>query len=193
VIGDYAKSKIIAYWEVMKAVDKGLDAVICFPTGIIGPFDYKPSQIGQIMKNYLTGENNYYIDGEYNYVDVRDVVNRLILAMEKGKKGEGYILGGSMISVKLMYEIFHKITNIDAKFTRIPTGVAYFFSFFAEFIAKLMKKEPLLTPYSVLVLKSNSTVSCKKAETNLGYKSRPSEETIKDSLAWHKGENVSLT
>jgi dihydroflavonol-4-reductase len=192
VIGDYAKSKILAYWEVMKAVEKGLDAVVCFPTGIIGPFDYKPSQIGQMMKNYLTGQNNYYIDGEYDYVDVRDVVTGLISAMEKGEKGEGYILGGHLITVKNMYEVFHKITNIDAKLTRIPTGVAYFFSFFAEFLAKLMKKEPLLTPYSVVVLKSNSYVKYEKAKKILGYKSRPIDETIKDSLFWHKGEKISL-
>jgi len=193
VIGDYAKSKVLAYKEVMKGVAKGLDAVVVFPTGVIGPFDYKPSQIGLLIKNFLLGKTNYYIDGSYDYVDVRDVVQGILLAAAKGKKGEGYILGGKQLGVKEMYQELQSYTGIKAKLNRIPTGLAYFISFFTEAFAKMTKQEPLLTPYSVTVLKSNSWTSHRKAEKELGYRSRPVKETLAAAIDWHQGKPVALT
>jgi dihydroflavonol-4-reductase len=193
VIGDYAKSKVLAYKEVMKGVAGGLDAVVVFPTGVIGPFDYKPSQIGLLIKNFLVGKTNYYIDGAYDYVDVRDVVQGILLAAAKGKAGEGYILGGNQLTVSEMYRVLQSYTGIKAKLNRIPTWLAYFISFFAEAFAKMTKQEPLLTPYSVTVLKSNSWTSHRKAEKELGYRSRPIKETLADSVDWHQGKSVSLT
>ena len=192
VFGDYARSKILAYKEVMKGVALGLDAVVVFPSGIIGPYDYKPSQIGQTVKNFLLGENSNYIDGVYDYVDVRDVVTGVLLASEKGKTGQGYTLGGNLLSVKDIYQILQEYTGRVAKITRIPTSIAYFFSFFAEAYAKWKKVEPLLTPYSVTVLKSNALISHKKAELELGYKVRPAKETLAAAVDWFNGKDVSL-
>jgi len=193
VFGDYAKSKVLAYKEVMKAVKDGLDVVICFPSGVIGPYDYKPSQIGQIIKNFLSGKPNKYFDGQYDYVDVRDVVNGIILAAKLGKTGQGYILSGNKITIKEIYNILLDYTKMDVELTKIPSWLVYLSSMFSEFFSKLKHEEPLFTPYSVLVLRSNALISNQKAKQELGYTTRPIKETFKDAVDWFRGESVSIS
>jgi dihydroflavonol-4-reductase len=192
VWGDYAKSKVLAYREVMKGFAKGLDVVVVFPTGVIGPYDHKPSQIGQLIKNYLQGKTVNYIDGKYDYVDVRDVVSGIILAAKKGKSGEGYLLGGHMLSVNEIFTILENVSGTKARLRKIPLWLAYYASFFAELYSKLKGEEPVFTPYSVKVLQSNSLISFKKAHDELGYKARPVVQTLGDAVAWFRGERVSI-
>lgn len=192
VWGDYAKSKVLAYKEVMKGYTKGLDVVVVFPTGVIGPYDHKPSQIGQLITNYLQGKTVNYINGKYDYVDVRDVVSGIILAAEKGKSGEGYALGGHVLAVNEMLNILENTSGTKARLRKIPLWLAYYASFFAEFFSKLKGEEPVFTPYSVKVLQSNSLISSQKARDELGYKVRPVAQTLGDAVAWFRGEKVSI-
>lgn len=192
VIGDYAKTKVLAYHKVMEGVRDGLDAVVVFPTAVIGPFDYKPSQVGQTVKNFLKSKSVQYTEGGFNFVDVRDVINGILLAYKNGIRGEGYLLGGYKFSIEELYNILQKISGVKVAIKKLPVKLAYYFSFFAEAFARLRKKEPLFTPYSVKTLNSNSLVSIEKARTKLGYNPRPFDETIKDVIAWFKGENVSI-
>jgi len=192
VVGDYAKSKVLAYHKVMDGVKDGLDAVVVFPTGIIGPFDYRPSQIGQLVRDFVLGKPVQYIDGAYNFVDVRDVVNGILLAFNKGGTGEGYLLGGYKVTVKELYEELQKATGLSAKMKKVPARLAYYLSFFAEAYAKLMKKEAIFTPYSVRTLNSNSLISIEKAKMELGFLPRPFEQTIKDEVVWFKGNEIDV-
>ncbi len=192
VIGDYAKSKVLAYHKVMDGVKDGLNAVVVFPTGIIGPFDYRPSQIGQLVRDFLLGKRVQYIDGAYNFVDVRDVVNGILLANKNGKTGEGYLLGGYKVTVKELYDELQKTTGMTAKMKKVPAKLAYYLSFIAEAFSKLMKKEALFTPYSVRTLNSNSLISIEKAKTELGFDPRPFEQTIKDEVVWFKGNIIDV-
>jgi len=190
--GDYSKSKILAYKEVMNGVKKGLKTVIVFPTGIVGPFDYRPSQIGQMVRDFLAKKPIRYLDGAYDYVDVRDVVNGIMLAFNKGRNGEGYLLSGHAITVKEMYEVLKKVSGINVKMFKIPTFLALFLSYFAEAYSKLIHKEALFTPYSIRVLQSNPLISSDKARNELGYIARPFEQTIKDEIGWFKGEKIDI-
>lgn len=192
VLGDYAKSKVLAYHEVMQAYHDGLDVSIVFPAGVIGPFDYKPSQIGQVEKNFIAGKKNYYIDGKYNYVDVRDVAKGIITALVKGQPGEGYALTGYEITVADMYKLISESIGGKLSLAKIPSFVAYPLSFVAEFFAKIFKKPALFTPYSFKVLQSNCNFSNEKAKSELGFNPRSLKDSLTDAIHWHQGQTVSI-
>ncbi len=104
-MGDYDKSKAMASLEVMKAAADGLDAVIVCPTGVIGPHDYKSSEMGTLIRNAVTSRLLFSIEGAYDFVDVRDVASGAILAGRNGRKGETYILSGEWIKIHELLEI----------------------------------------------------------------------------------------
>jgi dihydroflavonol-4-reductase len=192
VLGEYAKTKVLATKEVFKGIKKGLDAVITYPSGVIGPYDFKDSEMGEMIKDYCEGKYKYYVDGAYNFVDVRDVTNGIYLAMTKGKKGEEYILAGNRITVQ---ELFHKISKITKtpppKF-KIPTPIAKLLAPFALIYYKITKQVPIFTPYSLAVLNSNSKISSKKAVKYLGYSYRSVEESLIDVINWNKGKDIEI-
>ncbi|MFC1950082.1 NAD-dependent epimerase/dehydratase family protein [Chloroflexota bacterium] len=100
VLGDYARSKARATLLLLDEVGKGvIDAVICCPTGVIGPWDYGISNIGQLIFDFASGHLKSYVRGAYDFVDVRDVACGLILAAEKGQSGHHYIFSGAQVQV----------------------------------------------------------------------------------------------
>ena len=190
VLGEYSKSKTLGTLEVIKGIKKGLDAVILCPSGIIGPHDYRISEMGKLIVDFVKGKVKAYVSGAYDFVDVRDVAEGLILACEKGKKGECYILSGQQISVRQLLKFLEGITGIKAPSLKLPHPVARVTGFFNVLYCNLMKIKPLFTPFSIDVLASNSLVSCKKAQDELGYSSRSIYESIKDTIRWFKQEGI---
>ena len=93
--GAYDRTKAEATLLVLEAVRQGLDAVMVFPTGVIGPYDFRPSHTGELVLAAAQGRLGAYVDGAYNFVDVRDVAQGLMAAAEKGRSGEGYILAAT--------------------------------------------------------------------------------------------------
>lgn len=184
VVGDYAKTKTEAtkyFFEVVSNSD--LDAVIVYPSGIVGPFDYKLSNFGQLVWDYMNKKVLARINGKYNFVDVRDVALGTILAMEKGKKGEGYILGGDVISIEEIFNWLEEKTKIK-KPPKLKMWFVKMFSHLAELHYKLRKKRPVFSPYSLYTLTSNSNFSSNKAKKELGYTTRPIKESIFDAVDW---------
>ncbi len=184
LLGPYAQSKAEATIEVLNGIQRGLDAVIVFPSGIIGPYDFRQSEMGMTFSYFAKAKKQYYIDGEYDFVDVRDVVEGLILACEKGEKGQGYILSGHKVTVREMITMVEDYLGLHNKKVRVPTALAQFAGAFAPLYRAFTGKKPILTSYSVAVLHSNCTISREKAEKQLGFKPRPIQESIADSLAW---------
>lgn len=190
VLGEYSKSKTLGTLEVIKGIEKGLDAVILCPSGIIGPYDYRISEMGKLIVNFTRGKVKAYIDGAYNFVDVRDVAKGHILAGEKGKKGECYILSGQQISVLQLLKFLEEITETKAPLLKAPHQVARVTGFFNVLYCNLMKIKPLFTPFSIDVLASNSLVSCQKAQAELGYLSRSIYESVRDTVQWFKQKGM---
>jgi len=186
VLGDYAKSKAQATLEVLEAVRKGLDAVIVCPTGVIGPYDFKGSDMGQLILSYIHNKMKACIDGAYDFVDVRDVAKGIVLAAEKGKKGQSYILSGERISVPGLFSMLEKITGIRAPKFKVPCQLARVIGIVATPYYLLTKSKPLITKDSIDVLASNSYISSQKAKHELGYTSRPIWESLVDSVTWFK-------
>ena len=190
VLGEYSKSKTLGTLEVIKGIKKELDAVILCPSGIIGPYDYRVSEMGKLIVDFVKGKVKAYVSGAYDFVDVRDVAEGLILACEKGKKGECYILSGQQISVRQLLKFLEGITGIKAPSLKLPHPVARVTGFFNVLYCNLMKIKPLFTPFSIDVLASNSLVSCQKAQDELGYSSRSIYESIKDTVRWFRQEGI---
>ena len=186
VKGSYAKTKAAATAIVLDATKEGLDAVIVHPAGIIGPDDHQMSNLGQLVLDFLKGKLLAYVSGGYNFVDVRDVVNGILNAADKGICGECYILSGEYHSVRDMLATMEDITRIKAPKTKLPRWFAYFASPFAELHYRLHKQKPLFTAYSIFTLGTNSNYNNEKAKITLGYTTTPFRKTLEDTISWIK-------
>ncbi len=191
VLGDYAKSKAQATLEVLNGVKQGLNAVIVCPTGVIGPYDYKISEMGQLIMDFTQRKLKAYVDGAYDFADVRDVATGLILACEKGCSGESYILSGEQITVRDLLLMLQEITGVKAPSLKIPAWLARTVGKIAPLYYRLTNTKPLFTTYSINVLASNSQISSAKARRELGYSTRPVKESVTDAVAWFR-ENDKL-
>ncbi|MBC7319682.1 SDR family oxidoreductase [bacterium] len=188
VYGDYAKTKALATINVLEAPKRDLDTVVLCPSGIIGPFDYKISEMGQLILDFINRRLKVYIDGAYNFADVRDVAFGHIEAMKRGRCGEIYILGGEIISVYEILEILENITGIKKPRIKIPYWLAYITSPFTPIYYNIVKTKPLFTTYSIIVLRSNAHISSEKAIKELGYSFRPIKESIEDAYLWFRSQ-----
>ena len=186
VAGDYAKSKALATLEVQQGVKEGLDAVIVCPTGVIGPFDFKPSEMGQLFIDFARNKVKAGIEGGYDFVDVRDVVTGHVLACEKGRTGEAYILSGEWISVADIMATLAEVTGIKAPHSRAPIWLARIGAIFSPIYYRLTNTKPIFTDYSLRTLASNAVVSRAKAESELTYYPRPIKESITDAVQWFR-------
>lgn len=182
--GAYDRSKAEASLEVQKATADGLDAVILCPTGVIGPYDFRGSELGEVIRGAAEARPMFYVEGAYDFVDVRDVADGLIAAAEHGRRGESYILGGNKISVRYMLETVREVTGKAFASIKIPFSLAEFAARFTPWYYQKTKAKPRFTPYSLEVLQSNADISHAKAARELGYKPRPVIETIADTVRW---------
>ncbi len=182
--GEYDRSKAQATLEVQKAARAGLEAVIACPTGVIGPFDFRGSMMGAVIHAATVRKPMFYVDGAYDFVDVRDVADGLIKAADKGKRGESYILSGQRISVRYLLETVREITGRNFFQMKIPFDLARLASHFTPMYYRLAQVTPRFTPYSLEVLQSNSHISHEKATRELGYQPRSLYESIGDTVKW---------
>jgi dihydroflavonol-4-reductase len=188
----YEITKARAEKMVLEATTNGLDAVVINPTAIVGPNDFKPSLVGTVLIRLYKNSLPALVPGGYNWVDVRDIVQGAIGAMDSGRKGERYILGGKWVSVRDLAETVEKVTGKKVNRFMIPTGLAKVGVPFIKAYAMATKQEPLYTGESLRTLvEVNKKISCLKAETELGYKSRNFEITVRDTINWFR-ENGKL-
>lgn len=193
LVGNYAKTKALATKYVTEKAKEGLlDACVVYPSGVIGPYDYRISELGQVILDYMNEKLVAYVRGGYNFVDVRDVASGLIKAAEKGRSGEGYILSGQYLTVKDML----KILNQKLKRKKLPYKIALWFlkmvAPLANLYYKMRKKKPVFSAYSLYTLNSNGNFSNQKAKTELGYSSRPIKETLFDTVDWFRQNKSEL-
>jgi dihydroflavonol-4-reductase len=183
-MGDYDRTKAEASLAVLAAAHEGMDAVIVCPTGVIGPYDYKKSEMGALILEWTKRKPSIIIDGCYDFVDVRDVARGHVLAGEHGKRGEVYILSGERIRLtQLMEMVFENTTRPNPSF-KLPFNMAKFFTIFTPLYYKLTKSKARLTRYALETVVSNSHFSNEKAKRDLGYTPRPIHITISDTICW---------
>jgi dihydroflavonol-4-reductase len=182
--GEYDRSKAEASLAVLDASQQGLDAVIVCPTGVIGPYDYRRSEMGQLILDCVDNKPQFYVDGAYDFVDVRDVAAGMILANENGRKGEAYILSGERITVDKLLTVVQKTAHLRFLKLRIPMTIARFMAKFTPTYYRLSHTKPRFTTYSLQTLESNSVISHAKAQRELGYQPRSLKITLADTVDW---------
>jgi len=185
VVGVYAKTKAEATQYVLDQVrDHDLDAVIVQPSGIVGPQDYGNAHMTQMIKDYISGKLTASVRGGYDFVDVRDVAEGVLSAVERGHKGQCYILSNRYITVKQLLDMLHKISGQRKIRTVLPLWFAKMTAPFAEVYYRMRKKPPLFTSYSLYTLVSNSKMSHTRADKDLAYTTRDMYKTLSDTVDW---------
>lgn len=182
--GEYDRAKAEATLEVQKAASQGLPAVIACPTGVIGPHDFRGSLMGCVIASAARTRPTLYVDGAYDFVDVRDVADGLIAVAKKGRAGESYILSGHKISVRYLLETVREVTGRPFFRLKVPFDLARLAAFFMPMYYSRASVTPRITPYSLEVLRSNANISHAKATRELGYRPRPLYDTIRDTVRW---------
>lgn len=186
VKGTYAKSKAEATSYILNSNSNDLEVIIVHPSGVIGPYEFIKSNMGQLIIDCANGTMKASIKGGYNFVDVRDVAEGIVLAEEKGKPGECYILAGHSITIKELMTIIERLTGKKAPKFIIARWFAYITGALSEVYYKIVHEKPLFTSYAVYTTGTNHNFSIEKAKKELGYTIRPIEETIKDTIDWYK-------
>lgn len=184
VEGVYAKTKALASQYVLDMAQKGLSVVIVHPSGIIGPYDLGNGHLTSMIIDFCNHKLTALVKGGYDFVDVRDVSNGILFALEKGKIGECYILSNRYFSIQEIMNIVACITNRKKIKSILPLWFAKLTAPFAETFYKLRGKPPLYTSYSLYTLQANSHFSHEKATQELGYAPRDMEDTLKDTIAF---------
>ena len=183
VVGWYSKTKAMACQKVLDAVhQRGLNACIVHPAGIMGPNDYSNSTTTRTVLQILNGEMPVGMKGSFNMCDVRDLANGVIRAVESGRTGESYILANEEVTLKQLFTYL----STDVKCKPIKW---YMPLWLADIMARIMERQaarkgtkPVMTRFSVYNLARNNKYDYSKACRELGYTSRPYQETATDQV-----------
>lgn len=183
-IAAYDRSKAQATLNILAEVKLGLPAVIVCPTGVIGPYDYKNSELGILIQEWMVHKVDFLIEGHYDFVDVRDVVSGMISARDRGEIGQIYILSGELVRVIDIWRMVKELVNLKSSFIQIPTRMAMFTAKIAQIYYTLSRSKPRFTTYSIETLHSNAVINNEKAQIVLGYHPRSLRDTIRDTVQW---------
>ena len=180
----YDRSKAIGHTIVLDAVKEGLNAVIVHPTAVIGPFDYGLSSTAGGLVDFVNGKVPAMPNGGFDFVDARDVVNGMVAAMEKGRTGENYLLGGRYYEMTELCNILAGVVGCKPPRFTIPIWAM-------RAVAGVLRLKPqrpgevaVVTRFTVDSIINYREVSHEKAARELGYTSRPIEETLRDTFDW---------
>jgi dihydroflavonol-4-reductase len=186
VIGAYKKSKLIAERLVERMAGEGVPVVIVSPSTPIGPRDIKPTPTGRIVVQAASGGMPAFVDTGLNLVHVDDVAKGHLLALEKGRIGENYILGGEDVRLKDLLGIIAPLVGRKPPRVQLPRAPLYPLAVGAEAFARLSGKEPFLTLDALKMAKHHMYFSSAKAERELGFTTRPFQRAIEDALNWFR-------
>lgn len=180
----YSMSKYIAENEARIFITRGLPVVIVNPTLVIGINDIKPTPSGQMIIDIVNQKMPGYIDGGVNIIDVEDVAHGHILAANRGRIGERYLLGNTNITVHDYLKLIANIAGVRPPTIKLPYRAALALGHIFEIGARITKKPPVVTASEVRIGKMTEWYDCSKAVNELGLPQTPIELTIGKALNW---------
>jgi dihydroflavonol-4-reductase len=186
MIGHYKRSKFLAEEEARKAAAAGLPVVIVNPTTPVGPGDWKPTPTGRIIVDFLNGKMPAYVDTGLNLVAVEDVAAGHLLAAERGRAGERYLLGSRNMTLKQILEALAKITGRSAPRVRLPHAVALAAGYADEWFSRLVGRDPRIPVEGVKMSRHRMFVATGKAENELGFSPGPVESALERAVDWYR-------
>ena len=186
-IGAYKRSKTLAERLVERMIaGQGLPAVIVLPSTPIGPRDVKPTPTGRIIVEAANGKMPAFIDTGLNLVHVDDVATGHLLAFDKGRIGERYVLGGQDVALGTMLGDIARLVGRKPPTVKVPRGPLFPLAYAAELVARFTGKEPFVTADALRMARYQMFFSSAKAERELGYEARPYHEAIADAITWFR-------
>ncbi|MGC9291231.1 MAG: hopanoid-associated sugar epimerase [Acidobacteriaceae bacterium] len=187
MVGHYKRSKFMAEQEAIAAARSGQQVIILNPTTPIGPEDAKPTPTGRIVVDFLDRNFPAYVDTGLNLVDVTAVAQSHVAALERGRSGERYILGGENLTLKQLLDRMAAITGLPSPTMKVPHAVAMAYAFFEEWTTgRLLGREPRATVEEVRMSRKMMFASSAKAERELGHKVLPIDAALRASIAWFR-------
>jgi dihydroflavonol-4-reductase len=186
MIGHYKRSKFKAEQCAMRAAEAGLPVVIVNPTTPVGPGDWKPTPTGRIIVDFLNGRIPGYVDTGLNFVPVEDCARGHLLAAERGRIGERYILGGRNLTLKQMLDILSSVSGRPAPRWKFPHVLAYAAGYMDTAVSRLRGREPRIPLEGVRMARHNMFVDASKAGLELGFAPGPIEAALERAVAWYE-------
>lgn len=183
---EYGRTKALGTALVMEAARSGVDAVVACPTAFIGPPDFRLSPMGRLVLDFARGRLPAYVDGGFDFADVRDIARGVLLTAEKGRTGEAYLLSGHYLSIPDLMEMLSGLCGRKKPLFCMPTKIVASLMGPVELYYRITKNPPRFTKDSLHILSYGITVDSSKAESELGYTKRPLETTLRDLLEWYR-------
>jgi dihydroflavonol-4-reductase len=186
MIGHYKRSKYEAEQCAMGAAEAGLPVVIVNPTTPVGPGDWKPTPTGKIVVDFLNGRMPGYVDTGLNFVPVEDCAAGHLLAAERGRVGERYILGGRNLTLKEVLEMLAPISGLRAPRWKFPHALAYVAACVDTAISALTGREPQIPLEGVRMARHKMFIDASKATRELGFSPGPIEGALERAVRWYE-------
>jgi dihydroflavonol-4-reductase len=185
MIGHYKRSKFMAEQVAMQAARSGMDVVVLNPTTPVGEQDIKPTPTGRIIVDFLKKKFPAYVDTGLNLVDVTECAHGHVAALEKGRSGERYILGGENLTLKQILDKLAAITGLRSPKIRVPYVVALATGVVDEMVTgHILRREPRVTIDAVRMGRKKMFVSSAKAGRELGWKTVPVDDALRRAVEW---------
>ncbi len=185
MIGHYKRSKYLAEEAAFAAAAAGLPVVIVNPTTPVGPGDWKPTPTGRIIVEFLNGRMPGYVDTGLNLVPVEDAAAGHILAAERGRVGERYLLGGRNMTLKEILEALARATGLPGPRFRVPHVVALAAAYADAGVSHLLGREPRIPLEGARIARHKMFVDCSKASRELGFVAGPVEGALERAARWY--------
>ena len=185
MIGHYKRSKFMAEQLALDAGRSGMDVVVVNPSTPVGEQDIKPTPTGRIVVDFLKKKFPAYVDTGLNLVDVTECARGHVAALEKGRSGERYILGGENLTLKQILDKLAAITGLPSPKVRVPYAVALATGAVDEVVTgRILGREPRATIDAVRMGRKKMFVSCAKAERELGWRTVPVDGALRRAAEW---------
>jgi dihydroflavonol-4-reductase len=184
--GPYKRSKLLAEQTALEYARSGFPVVIVNPTAPIGDHDWKPTPTGKIIVDFLRGDMPAYVDTGLNLIDARDTAEGHLLACEKGRTGERYILGAENLTLQGIFERLERLSGVKAPRMRIPYTMALAAGAVSTAWAHVSGSEPRAPLDAVRMAKKKMWVAHAKAERELGFRPGPVDSALGRAIEWFR-------
>jgi len=185
MIGPYKRSKFMAEKVAIEVAQAGMDVVVVNPTTPVGEQDLKPTPTGRIVVDFLKRKFPAYVETGLNLVDVRDCAQAHVSALEKGRSGERYILGGENLTLKQILDKLSEITGLPSPKVKLPYVMALATGVVDEVvIGRILGREPRATIDAVRMGRKKMFVTSAKAERELGWRPAPVDNALRRAVDW---------
>ncbi|MBL0183181.1 MAG: NAD-dependent epimerase/dehydratase family protein [Chitinophagaceae bacterium] len=186
----YDRSKLAGQQIALEANGRDMEVIVLNPTSIIGPYDFKPSLMGQVIIDLYKGRLPFIFNGGFDFCDCRDVANAILNAVTMGRPGEKYLLSGKWYSLKQLVQLLSSASSKKINVVALPPIAAKAGLPFIKLLAAIQRKEPLYTNEALeAIFNGNRLISSAKAKKELNYTARPFEETMQDTFHWFKNKS----